>query len=870
MNNGYVSEFLKAADEFKTTYGQIADNYMNNEISASENRERFVDRNNQTTTNTVSSIDANISDLEANNAKQDADIASHQATIEALRNGTHEALQGLSEEEKQIKADAMIQDYMSRIEMANSQKEENNKSIAAAEEEKNNELQRNSDYENEYDKAYQESEQNYREELVDSIKKFKGSFNEIELPDHTKVSNITMIKAEIQKKINEIAFNRAKAVAEMTILPQYDPRKGDYGRQLQALTDQLNGLNAFNNGLDSFLALSDRVEKKYVDGNRYPDVVEMQKTFEEMKEYINAIETNRVDFEKDVPTVIPSKNQTDVKAIEAPVQEEVKEVTPVVAPEQESTPAPVEEVTPEVTPEPKSTPAPVEEVTPVVTPEPEPTPVPEPEPIPVPEPEPTPVPEPEPIPAPEPKPTPAPVEEVEYSTDKPRFQNNAKYSNSKNAKAVINKRKGRNIAVTGASIAIGTLIAACSTSPLATITVPAGILYGAIAGGGLSAYADIVDRVRKGAFERKLNKIADKFDAEVVYDYKNQKAHFAALDKDGNYQIIKSKDEMFVRLFNRIMDENLRTNKYDSSLDASKELFNKYSRQFKKMSGGVEFDPGKLTDAYDKFGGVVEVPPLNERLNETRTNLIETGVNFVEKQKNRLESFLGMDNKYHLSPEQYEKIKADIQDEEDMIKRSKESRFKLPSLDSVKNAIVNNRVVNFIKDRNEDVEEDFYNEDFENEDTIDEEEIKDIKDVEEDLESQRSEDVKNIVEEQNLAEEYAPEVKETEEVPFSSADYQSVLNQYDLMNESESLQNDDVIDVKADMTNVNDAVVDNTTVNQYEKWINDSLNDPQFLDSLHVVIGEDANLTEDQKNALQDRINNIVNPSKENSEGRSL
>ncbi len=824
--NGYVTDFINSADEFRKAYAKIADDYMNYESSAEENRENFVNNNDQQTANTMSPLDADINTLTANNAKQNQDIANHLAEIEALQNGTHPAISGKSGEELAYIRDAMINDLNTRIQYAQENIASNDERIAKAKEEKNAEVERNVDFEHQYDAAYAQAEKNYRQELVDSIKKFKESFNEVQLPDGTKLSNITMIKNEIQKKIAEIQFNRAKAVAEMTKLPQQDPRKGDYGRQIQSLTEHLNGLLAFNGALDSFLDLEAAAEKKYIDGNRYPDVVEMQKTAEKMAEIIKQIEGNRVSFDKEVSTVVPSDQQ---QTQDAPAQDAPDKKDQPVEPDKNT--APNEPDTQDKTADDqKAKDEPTKQTAPT-----------------------------------KPEDNKSDVKEEDKSEDKtkgngeiltteqPGLNFVKKNVDRSQAKAVIDFRRAFNRRAVVVPLLVGAGIGLISTSPVSVITLPVGAALGAIAGGNIIVTKTIHDKLQEYFLKRDLDKFASHYDAEVVFKYATHEAFLAAPNPDKQGEFIKI--TRFDQLQDRLIDKMLKEGFTKEDIEKATE---KYRKEFARISKGTDITKASLetsiTALFDRIGGITPKMSLPEQT-------IMQGKEYYEKVANKLRSVLINQDKYQLTPEQISKISSDADLASEISKRSVFKGAKVvQALSDLKDKAINNRVTEFFRNRDEDI-------------YFDEE------DDEQRLEDQRSEDVQKIVEGQNIDEEFAPavpveeepiEVKPEESAPVDDNTLDDVLYENDLTNESEELQKDDAIDIKDQLPTGTfmSGSEDYTSPEEYEKWINENANDEDFLEALQVSIDTDVNLTDEQKQDLIGKIQNVDGPTKDG--GRPL
>ena len=830
--NGYVTDFINSADEFRKTYAKIADDYMNYESSAEENRENFVNNNDQQTANTMSPLDADINNLTANNAKQNKDIADHLAEIEALQNGTHPAISGKEGEELAYIRDSLINDLNTRIQYAQETIASNDEKIAKAKEDKNAEVERNVDYEHQYDAAYEQAEKNYRQELVDSIKKFKESFNEVQLPDGTKLSNVTMIKNEIQKKIAEIQFNRAKAYAEMTKLPQQDPRKGDYGRQGQALTEHLNGLLAFNGALDSFLALEATAEKKYIDGNRYPDVVEMQRTAEKMAEIIKQIEGNRVSFDKEVSTVVPSEQQ---QTQDAPVQDAQDKKDEPVEPDKNA--APAEPDTQDKTADDKKATndqqAKEEPAKQTAATEPK---------------------ENKPDVKEENKPEEINEENRDVlTTERPGLNFVKRNVDRSQAKAVIDFRRAFNRRATLAPLLVGAGIGLISTSPVSVITLPVGAALGAIAGGNIIVTKTIHDKLQEYFLKRDIDKFASHYDAEVVFNYDSHEAFLAAPNPDKKGEFIKITS--FDKLQDRLIDKMLKEGSTKEDIEKATE---KYRKEFAKLSKGTDITKASLetsvTALFDRIGGITPKMSLPEQT-------IIQGKEYYEKVANKLRSVLIDQDKYHLTQEQINKISSDADLASEISKRSV---FKganvVQGLSYLKDKALNNRVTEFFRNRDKDI-------------YIDEAE------EEQRLENQRSEEVQKIVEEQNIDEEFAPavpveeepiEVAPEESAPVDDNILDDVLYENDLTNESEELQKDDVIDIQ-DQLPIGTFMAESeehTSPEQYAKWINENPNDEDFLEALQVTIDSDVNLTDEQKQDLIGKIQNVDGPAKDG--GRSL
>lgn len=443
--------------------------------------------------------------------------------------------------------------------------------------------------------------------------------------------------------------------------------------------------------------------------------------------------------------------------------------------------------------------------------------------------------------------------ENEYTNEAPGINFDPNRVARPEAKKIIAFRKAFNKTALEVPIAIGVGLALISTSPVSTLTVPLGLLYGAMAGGNVMLTKALHDKLQEFFLKRKVNKFAENFNSEVIYDYKNHEACFGYFDEEEKkYKVIDKFDGLVSRLAEKLEKEGS-----TNAEEEAREMAIESARKFKVFANGRDLTQnnltGVLTPLFDRIGGVAVAESIPK---QTFDQAREQGTKFFEKKKEQFLDLIKDRDKYKLSVDQVERIQtdADLADEVVHRKGFKGSEV-VRKATELKNKLAEKFDRFFI---NEAYDEEFYD-DYEDD---------------EELENQRSEEVKQIVEEQNIDEEFAPEVP-TEEAPVEETPVQvteedrqreveAALFEDDLAKESAELQNDEVIDVEN--TNTYNP---NVSYDEYNRWIDSLRNSESELDALHVSIGQDENLSEAEKQALQSKIEFMVSSTKTEDTGRS-
>lgn len=685
MNNQNINEFLGATTKFRETFDKVTNDIYQTEINVDSNRQNFNNEIDANSERALQENDARIAGLQANGESVDSTIASLQSELESLNNNTHPRLAGLTPEQREEYKRIRISGINDQIRYETGIKEDIERQISELNELNEVEIQNNVDLEQGFENSYERQESQAREELIEAVNEMKDSFDELELPGGSRVSLVTTIQYDIERKLRDLNKARQQAAEELRIAEGAEAKNG-YRDQIARFNNEISQLQALRTGvvdflefeksLDNFLENEElgymELKDKLDEFNNMYDVIEknapvLGTPVEKVEEAPKA--TEEVQEEK-VEEVEETKEETPVEEVEETKVEEAPENLQTVEMPSAVVEQPVKEETEE-----KEQPAVAEEEPKVEEVE-----------------EPT---------KEEVKPE---TNEINYSTKTPKpnydLGNLSKEEGKqKGAKLKIKNRRKSMISAAKAAGTMGT--GAClllAAGGLAPIGIPGAILVGAVvfpalSAGTIAVTTRLADAFKCKALNYELDKMAKEFGATMAYDYENSKAYMV---KNGEPFKVEGKIDEFKEKATKVIENKLKEEESFNPERESKEIYAKYEKIFNQIASDdkyVEFNKSfdsmlrnnDFSELYNRFGGVAKSNKPVE-VDEEVESFFKISTQAVKDKASKLKNLLANRKAYNLSDTVADMVENDIKEEEKIAEFDPST---LGKTDNIKSAIRN-------------------------------------------------------------------------------------------------------------------------------------------------------------------------------------
>ncbi len=665
MNNQNINEFLGATTKFRETFDKVTNDIYQTEINVDSNRQNFNNEIDANSERALQENDARIAGLQANGESVDSTIASLQSELESLNNNTHPRLAGLTPEQAEEYKRIRISGINDQIRYETGIKEDIERQISELNELNEVEIQNNVDLEQGFENSYERQESQAREELIEAVNEMKDSFDELELPGGSRVSLVTTVQYDIERKLRDLNKARQQAAEELRVAEGAEAKNG-YRDQIARFNNEISQLQALRTGVVDFLEFEKSLDN-FLE-NEELGYMELKDKLDEFNNMYDVIEKNAsvlgtpVEKVEEAPKATEEVQEEKVEEVEEtkeePKAEEVEETKVEEAPENlqtvEMPPAVVEQPVKEETEE-KELPAVAEE-------------------------------------------EPVKEEEKEEVKDNNVSAVTPVASNpSEGAKHRIeNRRKCLKEAAKAGGIIGGIWAPVMAAAGLFPLGIPAAIIVGAAVSAGATTLAiggttKIVDTIKKFALNHKLNSMAKDFGATMSYDYSNSKVFMSS-----NGTPLEIKDAQTAK---KIIEEKLKNEGYyDFELETETEkIYNNYKKQFEILVSKDQYvETNKsyesmlkyndFSELYNRFGGM-EKSKQSVEVDEAIEASIKSGVQFVKNSASKLKNLLTNRKAYNLSDTVADMVENDIKEEEKIAEFDPSSLGKTADIKSaIKNA----------------------------------------------------------------------------------------------------------------------------------------------------------------------------------------